>query len=1158
MPELRLHGPPDVALDDGQVLPLSAREAALLAWLHLEGATPRARIAGLLWPGGTEVQARANLRQTLVRLKRAAGDLLAEQEGMLRLHDSVAVAPADGARLLGPIEFDGAPELGEWLAARRESGQRDRLRDGLAAARQRLAAGELDGALAAADAILALDPAVEEAHRVRMEAFYLRDDRAAAVAAWDACRDALRAAFGIAPSAATNDLGRLILARDAAPPAPGRARALPVALRRPPHLVGRAAVLAELRRALELGHSVVVAGVGGIGKSRVLAELTAGAADVGTAIVVGARPGDELLPGAFVGRLLARALERAAPPLDEATRADLAGLGAGGTGGTPALQSALDQRRWFASLARAFSACSARGLSRVVVDDLQYADDLSVAALHVLVGRWLAQRPEGPAADDPARAAAAEPADDRLDGACHVLIGVRPDELRPAAAALVAMLERSGRGVRVELAPLQGADVRALLDDLPLAGVDADALAAALLAQVGGNPAFLLESLKSLWLDGFEGWRPGQPLPVPATLLDAVRQRLQRLPEDALHVDQLAAVARSDFSPAMAAAALGRTPLQLAPVLGALEGAQIFLGAGFAHDLVAEAVLRALPSALVPPLHRLVAEHLGAHGGAPAAIAHHWIAAGDRRAAAPWQLQAAQRARSAWQMAQAAEWFAAAAEGLPPGDETARLAAWLGAARCALWSRRHDEAQRLLDHAAALARSSADRARCLAQQAACHFNARRVGDAVRAADALIHAFDAEAEALDPATLADGLRVITSCVPYGLDSGRALALVARVRDRLERGGEAVAGRDEALLALRVAHGGLLHWAARPQDALAELDAAWAATRAERDAGTRVLLANQRMRVLHAVGQLDAAIACGEQLLREAEPLEPGVVFLADVMHVVAMMEIAAGRAAAGMARFEALLGRLRAAGEPVPDLFVTSRALACMAVGRLDEAAEWLARHPPAGRDGMGLQDLGFHLTHGRLAWLRGEPAEPWFERAAHALALPPGIALQREVVLASMRAPRPGDSATRANLADELQRRGQRGLERLARIGAARAALAEGDRDGAKAQLRRALELEAQVDAWADEPASLWLAAAEVLAGCGDDEGAAAVAARGADGVRQGAAQWSRPAEREAWLAGHPVHRALLAWPGAARSTAAAPTSRSPGDSVPGCAQRSD
>jgi hypothetical protein len=204
----------------------------------------------------------------------------------------------------------------------------------------------------------------------------------------------------------------------------------------------------------------------------------------------------------------------------------------------------------------------------------------------------------------------------------------------------------------------------------------------------------------------------------------------------------------------------------------------------------------------------------------------------------------------------------------------------------------------------------------------------------------------------------------------------------------------------------------------------------------------------------------------------------------------------------------------------------------MALGRLDDAAAWLARHPPAGRDGMGLQDLGVHLTRARLALLRGEAAEPWLDLAAQASALPPGLVLQRAVALASMRAPRPGDAADREALADELSARGQHGLERVARIAAARAALAEADHGAAAAHARRALELVAQVDAWVDEPASAWLGAAEVLAGCGYADEADVAAASGAAWVRAGAAQWSRPDDRAAWLDGHPVHRALLSWPG--------------------------
>jgi DNA-binding SARP family transcriptional activator len=1102
MPELHLHGPPRLRLDDGRALALAPREAALLAWLHLEGRTPRATLAGRLWPEGDEAKARANLRQTLLRLKRAAGAVLAEDDSGLRLTDAVSVAPGGGAPLLGPLEFDDAPELAAWLTQRREAAQRDHLRRQLGAAREHLAQGTLDAALAAADALLAVDPAVEEAHRVRMEVFYQRGDRAAAIAAWDACREALRSAFGIAPSAATNALGQLLLAGDEVP-APAAAAALPAALRRPPQLVGRDAVLAAALHSLALGHAVVLAGVGGIGKSRLLADLVARAVPAGAALSVGARPGDGLLPGALLSRLLVAAQQRYAPALDTETQADVQHLLRGASADT--LGSAQAQQRVLGALARLLQACHARGLRLVAVDDLQFADETSLAALQVLLGAWRGQAPERSPLP---------------------VFSLRPDEAPAAARALLEQLAGSGRCARFDLAPLQVDDVRALLDALPWAEagapVDTGALAPALLAQVGGNPAWLLECLKSLWLggagtaEGLCAWAPGRPLPVPPTLRDAVRQRLQRLPDEALQLAQLAAVAGSDFSLPLASASLRRSPLQLAPLLNALASAQVFQGLGFSHDLVAEAVLDSLPAPLRPLLHRDVAQHLVAQGGAPAAIAHHLQRGGDAAAAAPWWQRAAQQARAQWQMAQAAAAYAAAAPAL--ADRAERLATWLAAARCWLWAR-HDGADGALAEAAALVQGPVEAARLRTLRTIWCFNHKHLGQALDEAGALMVDYEQHAAALDPSTLADGVRVITSLVASGLDIARALALVERLQPL-------VAHDAEARLALRTAHGGLLHWAAWPVPAAAALEAALQQSEAGGDPGPRVVLGNQLMRVRHALGDLAGAAALGATVLQRAAPLEMGVVFRADVMHVLAMIEVAQGRAAAGLARFETLLQRLADAGTAVPDLFLTSQALAFIAVGRLAQAEAVLQRHPPAGRPGQALQDLGLHLTWARLCLAQGRAADRWLQLAAGPMTLPPGLVLQREVALARLQGGEPGRLAA---LTRQLGERGLLGLQRVAAQAAARAALAAGRADAAVAHARLALQHEARVDAWVDEPASAWLTAAEVLAACGHGDEAAAAAARGAAWVRDGARQWSRRAERDAWLHGNTLHRRLLA-----------------------------
>lgn len=1094
MPTLHLHGTPQVRLDGGAWLPLSAREAALLAWLHLEGPTPRARLAALLWPDGSEARARTNLRQTLARLKRSAGALWTEDARGLVL--AAPVADADDQPLLGPLRFDDAEALSAWLEGRRAGQQRDRQRQSLQQLQQLLAADRLDEALPVSDALLAADPESEEAWRLRMELFYLRGDRAAALAAWDDCRLTLRQTFGVVPSAATQALGRLILAGE--PPTPARPAApaggLPTALRRPPRLVGREALLHQVERCLALAHAVLLVGHGGLGKSRLLQEL---ALRHEGALLVSASPADALTPDALFRRLLARAMTRWQPILDDVTRRDLAHW-LPGDAAPPRVHSDEDRQRLLRAAVRALHACHQAGLQVLLLDDLQHADDASLEGLTVLADHWLRHQ----------------------RGAVPV-IGTRPDGLGEAGRRLLDQLADSGRAARFELAPLAQDELLALLEALPLPDPPADAawrqaLAQALRERVGGNPGHVLESIKGLWLDGIERWAPGDELPVPPTLVESVRRRLQRLGDEALQLAQLAAVAGGDFTLALAAAALGRPPLALSPLLSRLAAAQVFHGQGFAHDLVAEAVRASIPDALAAALHRLVAEHLQAAPDARTAaarIAHHLQAAGDAGAAAPWHRESARQARNRWQMAAAAAAFEAAAQAQGSADD------WLDAARCWQQLRRDDEADQALQAAAARL-PAARQTRLLPARTYWQFATRRLADAVAGAEALIDALQHDPQAIDAEDLAWSVRVVSLTVPYGTDIDRALHMAATVEARIPPHDAA------ALRVLRLARGALLHWASRPLEAAADLEAAWLAADAVHEAGTRTALANQLMRARHALGDLAGALALGRLFLDEAPALEPGVIVISDVMHVVAMMEVAHGEPAAGMARWAALRRLLAEAGVTAPDLYQTSQALACIAVGRLDEAADWLQRHPPPGRPGHGLQDLGWLLTRARLARQRGEDASPWLDAAWRAEGLPPGLLLQRQVAVASIRPPA---YARLPPLLAQAQAQGLRGQARTLHLAAARAALAEGRAGEGVPHVQQALAMAAQVDAWIDEPATVWLVAHEVLQAAGRPDEAADVARTGADWVRERAAGWSLAAERQAWLHGNPVHARLLA-----------------------------
>ena len=1091
MPKLHLHGPPRLVDDDTGELALSAREAALLAWLHVEGPTPRGRIAGLLWPAGTEAQARANLRQTLARLKRTAGAVVAEEGGALKL--ALAVADAAGvAPLLGPLAFDDAPEFADWLAARRDDSMRRHQRESLAAAQASLDRGETDEALATADAVLAGQPESEQAWRLRMEALQRRGDRASALQAFDDCRLALRAAFGVPPSAETLALGQRILAGvDAAP-----AVVLPAALRRPPQMVGRDELLSSLQRGLALGHGAVLLGPGGIGKTRMLAELAQRHAP---ALMTGARPGDAARPGALLARLVAAALRRFEPALDAATAADLARLlpRAPGQPAPADLKSALEHRRVLGAATRALQACRAAGLKLIVVDDLHFADDASLDALLVLAGAWLAR-----------------PADE----SAPPLFAARGDELPAAARPLLDLLGASGRAARIELPPLAPDQVHGLVSEV--IGMS-PALADALHGRVGGNPAFVLESLKSLWLEGLPAWSPGRPVPVPPTLREAVRRRLSQLSPHALQLAQLAAVAQGDFDLALAAATCGCSLLALAPLLTELERAQVFDGQAFDHDLVAEAVRDTLPAALAEALHAQVAQHLMAQGGAPGAIARQLQAAGQARAAVHWHLQAARAARSRWLMRDAAAAYEAAANALDgKADRAEAFAAWCEAARCSLWANREAAARAALDAAAPLQRGDVETAAWQALQASWLFNTRRLADAVTAAQNLVSALEACNEQLPVDDLVYGLRALASVVPHGLDVQRPLALAERARARQPAG-------DAAVL-LRSVRGGLLQWALCPREAEADLAAAWSQLATGSDPGQRVQIANQLMRVRHALGDLPGAAAVAQSLLDEAAQLQLGVVFQCDVMHVLAMIEIAMGRPAGGLARFDALLARLQATGEKIPDAFACALALAHIAVGRHGEARAWLEeRHPARGQDGFVLPDIAWTLTRAKLARCAGGDAAPWLAQVPPLASLPPALQLQCTVALATLR---PTPRAVLHDLAAKLHGLGLCGLQRSVCIEAARAALAEGQADEACGHARQALALAACVDAWIDEPASAWLAAAEVLTTAGRAAEGQAAACFGASWVLERAAAWAVPHERTAWLEGNPVHRALIAF----------------------------
>jgi DNA-binding SARP family transcriptional activator len=590
---------------DGLNSPLAPRDAVLLAWLALEGPTPRDRLAALLWPASETAVARTTLRQRLHRLKQQCGDLVAGGN-VLRLADGVSHDLAQSEGLLGTTHLDDAPQLDAWLDERRQR-RTGATRDALERQVQALeAASQWAQALPLAQALLRLDPLSEAAHRQLMRLHYLRGDRAAALLAFDACERVLKDEVGARPSAPT--LALLSTIEQAQTAAWVAGQPLPAAVLRPPRLIGREAEAAAITNAWAAGEMFLLTGEAGLGKSRLLDALFE--AD-GQVLVLRARPGDAAVPLATLVRLVHLLAERWPGTLAHPAHAQLLRLASGAENEPRAAV-----RPAAVLAAELLRSAQAAGLAGVVLDDLQFADDASVDAWHEALAR-------------PAPAA--------------LRLGFASRGAGAAALERIERLQQRSDLITIALTPLGPQQTQGLVESLGLADTDVASVAAALLQRIGGNPLHLLETIRHALEQ--HGRLVADRLDTPAQVLDLLEQRLTALSAEGLLIVRIAAIAGSDFSAELAQAVSRRDVLELADAWAALERQGILDARGFAHDLMLEAAARLLPQPIKRVLHARVAEAIAPRGPPPARLAHHWLQADDRLAALPHLLAAA---RLAW------------------------------------------------------------------------------------------------------------------------------------------------------------------------------------------------------------------------------------------------------------------------------------------------------------------------------------------------------------------------------------------------------------------------------------------------------------------------------------------------------------------------------
>jgi DNA-binding SARP family transcriptional activator len=601
--EIHVLGEAWACAGSGEPLRLERKTAALVAYLALEGPTARARLVGLLWPESRQTTARNNLRQLLHRLKELVGQECIDGGDPLRLHERLLVdvlqlrsAFAIGeyaavtsfqGELLGGFAYEDCDELEKWLEGWRER-LRVLLQEAIDREVQRLEAeGLLPAALDAARRLLSLEPTSETAYRHVMRLCHLLGDRAAALEAYRQCREVLRREFSIEPSEATRELARDIEAHEAVRrmPSPVPRLVLPLTVVSPPVLVGREREWALLEEAWAARRPMLVVGEEGIGKTRLMADF---ARDRGRQVAFSARPGDRLLPfsthartargllalqpGTWLTSWVRRELSRLVPELEPAP--------------LPLPRSPEEKARLFQAVVELLHA-TLRGVDILLFDDLQYMDRESLE-----LGIY----------------ACAELREEIAAGHIPVVINARrPFEPgQPQAREPRAGFTAEGFVARVAVGPLDRAAVRQMLRTMGQPALEriADPMA----DYTGGNPLFIVETVRHLLQSGsFDGSFPAS-LPPPGRVSAIIERRVRNLPHEALRLAWVFAVARADFNVELASAVLGIPVDQLAHPWRFLEEAQVIRGRAFSHELLAEVLLATLPE----PIRQSMEERIAA------------------------------------------------------------------------------------------------------------------------------------------------------------------------------------------------------------------------------------------------------------------------------------------------------------------------------------------------------------------------------------------------------------------------------------------------------------------------------------------------------------------------------------------------------------------
>jgi len=675
-------------------IPRSPKIRSLLAYLviHHDRSIPRDRLLGLFWPDRDDSAARRALSQALWRARRALGpaadrlvadqdivlfQLLPEDELDVERFQRLCVTPQPTSpseemdRLRRAVDLYRADFLediyDDWALLERE-----RLRELYLRALERLLTlhkqlGDYKRALSYTRRLVAADPLREEAHRELMRLYHLLGRSRAAMEQYASLRQTLADELGVEPAAATVALYREIAAALGESDVPH----LPVPSSPPPavrdigHLpfVGRSqerARLLDLVQAAAVGRGGValIEGEAGVGKTRLVEEIAAGARWRGMQVGLGrATPNaaphqpltdalSPLLTPLRISQLIALVNPlwlSAVTPVLPAVADYLSNLPAPSAG-----EPQREQEWLWEGLTRCLSGLATITPLMLILEDVHWADEATLAALLYTAPRLRESR-------------------------LLLLLTCRSTEARQRSAIWEALdaLDRALPLQRIHLSPFDTEETATLVGRVLGSAEEAAPFARRLHSETGGNALFLVEALKSLLEEGVltraddGSWHfPASKVPLPpvASLQAVVVGRLNRLGDHERAVLESAAVLgeEADFPLLSSVSAV-----EPAVLLSALE---VLVRQGFLtetevryrfeHSRIREIVCRFISPQRRQDLHRRAGEALEAlHPEQVELLALHFHQGGVLEKALAYAIQAGDRARAAYDYRRALRYY---------------------------------------------------------------------------------------------------------------------------------------------------------------------------------------------------------------------------------------------------------------------------------------------------------------------------------------------------------------------------------------------------------------------------------------------------------------------------------------------------------------------